>query len=174
MDRSLTPLEKVYAAPAALPRPLEEDAAEIARREKIREVAQMRARGAKLLGLSFAGFGLAIVVGGLGGGGLATFVVIAASFLAAGGTIQALVALAKGASVSAGTGAAAWSISLAAANLFMTLMGLFAAWLSTMTFTRGRQIRSFGKILPPRGRARRPGRISAARRRDRGRRASSR
>lgn len=154
MDRSLTPLDKVYAAPdpvahGAPPRPLEEDPAEVARQEKLREVVQMRARGAKLLGLSFAGFGLAIVVGALGGGGLATFVVIAASFLAAGGTIQALVALTKGASVSAGAGAAAWSISLAAANLFMTLMGLFAAWLSTMTFTRGRQIRSFGKILLP-------------------------
>jgi hypothetical protein len=31
----------------------------------------------------------------------------------------------------------------------MTMLGLFTAWLSTMTFTRGRQIRSFGKILLP-------------------------
>ena len=151
MDRPLASLDKVYAAPetAAVPRPIEEDQAEVAQREKIDAAIAIRARGAKLLGLSFAGFGLAIAVGMLGGARLTAPIVLAASALAAAGAGHAVIALVKGASASAGIGTAAWSLSLAAANLFMTLMGFFAAWLSTMTFTRGRQIRSFGRILLP-------------------------
>jgi hypothetical protein len=72
-----------------------------------------------------------------------------AAALAVAGAGHSIVALVKGIGVAAGPGAAAWSITLAGANLFMTFLGLVTAWLSTMTFTRGRQIRSFGKILLP-------------------------
>jgi hypothetical protein len=41
------------------------------------------------------------------------------------------------------------ALALVLGNLFMTGLGAFAALISTMTFTRGRQIRSAGKILLP-------------------------
>jgi hypothetical protein len=46
-------------------------------------------------------------------------------------------------------GAIALTLFAIVSNLGMSLVGLFVAWLSTWTFTRGRQLRRFGKILLP-------------------------
>lgn len=153
MDAPLSPLDRVYAAPGAEP----EAAEEKERAAKVEAARGVRTRSAKLLGLSVAAFGLSILLLGItsGRGSPAALVLLVAAALGVAGAGHSIIALVKGVSAAAGPGAAAWSITLAGANLFMTLLGLLTAWLSTMTFTRGRQIRSFGKILLPPVEARR-------------------
>jgi len=108
--------------------------------------ATLRKRSAALLGISI----LAAV-----GGGMLAAVTDSRVLLFVAGTGAAVAAL-----VGAGMGfvAAARSrdalgiggaLLAALANLGMTGVGLLVAFFSTMTFTRGRQLRRFGKVLLP-------------------------
>jgi len=51
------------------------------------------------------------------------------------------------------SGSSAWLVAggllAASLNLGLMALGAFAAWLSTVEFTRGRQLRSFGRVLLP-------------------------
>lgn len=132
-------LDRVYAAPDTSP---EIDA--LAARTA---ASKLRGRAAILLGLSIASFAVgAVFIGGSRSFGV---VFLVAGALAAAGAAHGVVALLKGVSGSAGALAAFGSFGLGAANVFMALLGALTAYLSTMTFTRGRQIRSFGRILLP-------------------------
>ncbi|CAN5924188.1 hypothetical protein BH11MYX4_BH11MYX4_59440 [soil metagenome] len=113
-------------------------------------LAALRVRSAKLLGASTATFALSIGVlfltNGARAGGL---VFLVAAGLAAVGAGYGVAAVARGASAGVGAGGILTALGLTAVNLGMTGLGALAAFLSTMAFTRGRQIRSLGKILLP-------------------------
>jgi hypothetical protein len=132
-------LDQVYAAPHS-----ESLAGRTA------SAARLRSRAAKLLGASAAGFALSVgicVLTTSGKPGAIFF--LGSAILAAVGAGHAVVALFKGVGVGAGAGVAASALGLALVNLGMSGVGALAAFVSTLTFTRGRQIRSFGKILLP-------------------------
>lgn len=132
-------LDQVYAAPQS-------DSLAVA----AGSAAKLRSRAGKLLLASFAVFGASIAVMALASSvkpGVIFFLV--GALLAAIGAGYGLAALVKGIGASAGGSVAATALGLMAVNVAMSCIGAFAAILSTMTFSRGRQIRSFGKILLP-------------------------
>jgi hypothetical protein len=116
------------------------------------EVARLRHR-------SLAAFGIAVlflVCGGLVCAALDTrravlVVGLGAAAIASYGAVAGLVSLVRSYRTAPATsaGAVVLSVLAMAANAGMGLVGIFIAWLSTMTFTRGRQLRRFGKILLP-------------------------
>lgn len=136
-------LDKVYAPPdSMLADALGEDAAA--------KAAAHRRWAGRLLLASAVGFGLSIaamVVSQSAAPGTVLFLVSAlVAFAGAGSSVAALTKGLAAAPGSKGLGVAA---ALIIGNVFMTGLGAFAALLSTLTFTRGRQIRSGGKILLP-------------------------
>jgi hypothetical protein len=140
MEHSQANLDPVYAAPGSLP-----DVPDLAA-----EAARLRARGAKLLLGSVAGFALSIAaMAATSSAGVGTVVLLGSTLVAFAGAAHSVAALTKGLGAATGTSGVASAVALLFGNLFMTGLGAFAALLSTMTFTRGRQIRSAGKILLP-------------------------
>lgn len=111
--------------------------------------ARLRARGAKLLGGSVVGFGLTVLAMMMvTQSKVVTGLFLLSSLVALTGAGHCVAALVNGLRIVPAAGIAS-AVGLGFANLFMTGLGAFAALLSTMTFTRGRQIRSGGKILLP-------------------------
>jgi hypothetical protein len=133
-------LDHVYAAP---------DAAS-ARSEVVASAARLRSRAAKLLLASVAGFVLSIVVSvavrSSAVGSLAFLLAALCGMVGAGHGVAAFV---KGLGAGPGGTGVLASVSLTFGNLFMGGLGALSALLSTMAFTRGRQIRSVGRILLP-------------------------
>jgi hypothetical protein len=112
--------------------------------------AKLRTRAAKLLGASVLGFALSIGVAfAAKGGGLAALFFLGSAIVALVGAGHGVVAFFRGLDASAGGGAAASALGLTFVNLVMSGLGALTALVSTISFTRGRQIRSFGKILLP-------------------------
>jgi len=108
----------------------------------------LRRRAAKLLLVSVVGFGVAFAVMLVApSSSIPALLFVLSALTSATGAGHALYALAKGVTVSAGTGAALSALGIAATNVFMMALGAITALLSTMSFTRGRQIRAFGRIL---------------------------
>jgi hypothetical protein len=133
-------LDHVYAAPDALPSAGSAAAA----------AAKLRSRAAKLLGASVVAFVLSIgasVATSSGTAGSLVFLVAAVFGLAGAG--HGIAALVKGLGAAPGATGALAAVSLTFGNLFMMGLGALSAMLSTMSFTRGRQIRSAGRILLP-------------------------
>jgi hypothetical protein len=136
--------DQVYAPPASAAH--EPSLPEIA----AAQAATLRARGAKLLLASVAGFGFSIVAMALtNSGGPGAIIFLGAALVAFVGAGHSVAALTKGLAATPGATGIGSAVALVLGNLFMTGLGAFAALLSTMTFTRGRQIRSAGKILLP-------------------------
>ena len=137
------PLDTVYAAPGSPP-------LDAVRASASEQAAKLRARASKLLLLSLAGFGVSIVAMAVtGSAGLGTFLFLGSALVALAGAGHSVAALTTGLGAGPGGPGVASAVGLVFGNLFMTGLGAFAALLSTMTFTRGRQIRSRGKILLP-------------------------
>ncbi|MDB4935419.1 MAG: hypothetical protein JWP87_2391 [Labilithrix sp.] len=112
--------------------------------------AKLRRRGAKLLVGSAVGFGLSFVaMMATSAAAPGTVVFLVATVLGMAGAGHSIAALVKGLAAGPGATGTASAVALTFGNLFMTGLGAFAAFLSTVTFTRGRQIRSAGKILLP-------------------------
>jgi hypothetical protein len=132
-------LDHVYAAPGALP----------SRAAAATAAARLRTRAGKFLAASVAGFaiafGVAVVAPPIGS---LTFLVAAAVAMVGAG--HGIAALVKGLGAAPGATGALAAVSLTFANLFMIGFGALSAVVSTMAFTRGRQIRSAGRILLPR------------------------
>lgn len=134
-------LDHVYAAPGARP--------SIAQSAAAASAARLRGRAGKLLAASAAGFVIAFGV---------AFVVPSFAplgFLAAGavglvGAGHGIAAVVKGLGAGPGATGALTAVTLTFGNLFMMGFGAVSALVSTMAFTRGRQIRSAGRILLPR------------------------
>ena len=139
MAQPYSGLDHVYAAPGEAPSEIAAAAA-----------AKLRKRGAQLFGASLLG-----VVASFGAAVLAnsplpaTFGCLASSLVALVGVGHSVAAIVKGFSAGSGSAGVLGAVGLGLANLFMTGLGAFIALLSTVTFTRGRQIRSSGKILLP-------------------------
>jgi len=111
---------------------------------------QMRRRAAWALAGSVVAFGLSVLAASVvGRSGVAPLLFLGAAGVAVVGSGLSIAALAKGVGAAAGTKPALGAVALGLANLFMMVLGAFSALLSTMAFTRGRQIRVFGKILLP-------------------------
>ena len=112
--------------------------------------ARLRSRAAKLLGASVAGFvlsiGLAVATSSGSVGSLAFLVAALLGLVGAGHGIAALV---KGLGAAKGATGTLAAVGLTFGNLFMMGFGALSALVSTMAFTRGRQIRSAGRILLP-------------------------
>lgn len=133
-------LDHLYAPPRAVS--LDEERRKKA--ERLRKVAWILA-GASL-GLFVLGFGaLAADVRIAAGASFAT-----AALLGLGGAFTAGAALIVGVGASAGPSAAALSVVAGGVNVVMTLVGALIALFATMSFSRGRQLRSFGNVLLPR------------------------
>jgi hypothetical protein len=133
-------LDHVYAAPDAARAPS----------AAVASAARLRSRAAKLLLASVAGFVLSIVVGvGMRSSSVPSLAFLLAALCGMVGAGHGVAAFVKGlGAVPGGTGVLA-SVSLTFGNLFMVGLGALSALLSTMAFTRGRQIRSVGRILLP-------------------------
>ncbi|MBX3185503.1 MAG: ferritin-like domain-containing protein [Labilithrix sp.] len=130
----------LYAAPEAASRALPTHAA----------ARVKRARAAMLFGVAIACFIVAFVaIAVTGVTAIGTVLFGASAIIALAGAGHAVVGLVEGVSASAGAKSAGAAVGLAVINAGMTLLGAASALLSTMTFTRGRQIRSAGRILLP-------------------------
>jgi hypothetical protein len=115
-------------------------------------VSRLRHRSLAAVGIAI----LSLVLGGIGcavidsrRAGIVVGLVSAA--IALYGVGSGLVSFARSFRTAPATSAGSIALSVFAvlANIGMGLVGLFVAWLSTMTFTRGRQLRRFGKVLLP-------------------------
>ena len=136
-------LDEVYAAPASRP-------ADEVRLKAAAQAAKLRTRASRLLLLSLAGFGVSIVATVVTGvAGLGTVLFLGSALVALAGAGHGIAALTTGLGAAPGGVGIASAVGLVFGNLFMTGLGAFAALLSTLTFTRGRQIRSRGRILLP-------------------------
>ncbi len=132
-------LDQTYAAPRAAALSPETAVTRLRRRAGL-----LLAGSAALFALTF---GAMVATNSAKPGALAFLV---AAGVAAVGAGYRVVAVVKGAGAGLGASAALGSVALSALNVGMTLLGLVSAFISTMSFTRGRQIRFFGKIpLPP-------------------------
>jgi hypothetical protein len=108
--------------------------------------ASLNKRAATLFGCAVLGLLGSIVIGGATTPKVAVLPLGATAFIAIAGAVHAGAAAAKGGKTLSILGA----LTLAMMNAGMAVIGLFGAWISTVTFTRGRQIRRLGKIvLPP-------------------------
>jgi hypothetical protein len=135
-------LDKVYAPPGSVP---EADAARASA-----QATALRARASKLLLVSVGGFVVSFALMAVfNSAGIGTVLFLGSALVAFAGAGHSIAALTKGLGATPGATGAASAVALVFGNLFMTGLGAFAALLSTMTFTRGRQIRSAGKILLP-------------------------
>lgn len=131
-------LDHVYAAPRA------------AGAEEGTAAARLRRRSAALLGLAFGVLAGSVALGAVVGSTKVTVLGgLLAALLAFGGAGYSVAAVVKGAAAAQGALGIAGSVGVGLVNLFMTAVGLLTAFVSTMTFTRGRQIRSGGRILLP-------------------------
>ena len=136
-------LDSVHAAPGS-------PSADAVRLNAATRAAKLRARASKLLLFSLAGFGLSIVAMAVtSSAGLGTILFLGSALVALAGAGHSVAALTTGLGAAPGGVGIASAVGLVFGNLFMTGLGAFAALLSTMTFTRGRQIRSRGRILLP-------------------------
>jgi hypothetical protein len=114
--------------------------------ERARAAAALRKRSAILFGVSLLGLvGSGIIAAATSGTTVALLPFGATACVAVAGAVHAVAATARGGKP---LGILA-SISLVLMNLGMGVLGLFGAWVSTITFTRGRQIRRLGKIMLP-------------------------
>jgi hypothetical protein len=130
------PLDNAYSAPASALTP----AAPIA-------AARLRKASALLLAASVVFFGLAIGLATMGTRLPGTLAFVGSTVLALAGAWAGAAAGLRG--VRSGTGGVLKSVALVFGNVMMTGLGAVAALLSTVSFTRGRQIRSAGKVLLP-------------------------
>lgn len=119
---------------------------------KSTEVARLRNRSVAIVGISM----LFLVGGGLACAAIDTSRAVLAvglgtAAIALYGAGAGFVSLVRSFRSEPTTSAGAIVLSLfaIAANVGMSLVGVLVAWLSTMTFTRGRQLRRFGKVLLP-------------------------
>ena len=115
-------------------------------------IARLRIRSVAVVGISI----LFLVLGGMAAAALDTSrAVLVVGLLTAAvslyGAGAGLVSLIRSCRSQPETSAGPILLSLFAtcANVGMSLVGVLVAWLSTMTFTRGRQLRRFGKVLLP-------------------------
>jgi hypothetical protein len=138
-------LDHVYAAPAD---PADAFAAEL-RAAATKAAADLRKRAAKLLVASVVGFALTLSLAFATRSPLPLLLLLGAALVALAGAGHAVAALIKGAGAAPGAKGIASAVALTFGNLFMAALGVVGALVSTMAFTRGRQIRSFGKILLP-------------------------
>lgn len=132
-------LDHLYAAPGTL------WAAEAAA-----SGAKLRGRAAKLLAGSALAFSGA--VGGMmvtGSPAPGTLFFLGGTLLGLAGAGHGVAAIVAGMRAAPGATGLVAAVSLVLGNGMMTALGAVAALMSTMTFTRGRQIRSAGKILLP-------------------------
>lgn len=116
------------------------------------KVARLRNRSLAVIGISM----VFLVLGGIACAAIDSRHAVLAVGLLTGaialyGTGAGLVSLVRSFRTAPSTSAGSIVLSIFAviANLGMSLIGLLVAWLSTMTFTRGRQLRRFGKVLLP-------------------------
>lgn len=132
-------LARVYAPPAAAePSPAAANTA-----------AKLRARAAKLLAGSTCAFAAAIgAMAVTDSSRAATVIFTVAALVGLAGVGHSIAAVVKGFSVTSGASLAG-AVMVGLGNVFMTGLGALTALLSTITFTRGRQIRVRGKILLP-------------------------
>src|SRR5438552_893054 len=128
-------LDGLYTAPRAHAEPT----------DRARVAASLRKRSAALFGFSLLGLLGSIVIGSLTNPSVALLPLGATVCIALAGAVHAIASITKSRKPLAILGSA----SLAMMNLSMAAAGAFAAWLSTITFTRGRQMRRLGKILLP-------------------------
>ena len=133
---SLDALDALYAGPTQI----DEKAKALA------DVRRLRQRGGILLAISMGGCVLGAVVAAVAGP-FGAVVCLGVTLVALVGAGYSFVAFTK--ATAAGTAGAATSLLLGLGNLAMSGVGLVGAMVSTMAFTRGRQIRRFGKILLP-------------------------
>lgn len=146
------PAPAAPAAPAAPPAPQALPAPELepGLHERRLSANRMRRRAAWMLGASVASFALSVALLSVSDRttvGPPLFLGVALAAL--GGFVLSLAALARGVAAAAGTKPALGAVALAFANVFMVVLGAFSALVSSMSFTRGRQIRVFGRILLP-------------------------
>lgn len=133
-----SPLDHIYAAP----RTASPQAASVSLR--------YRKRSSILLAVSLAGFlGTLLLAVLTMAAPVATLGGVVSAVLGLVGAGYSIAAVVTGAGASQGTAGMLASIGIGVGNLFMTGLGLLTAFLSTITFTRGRQIRSGGTILLP-------------------------
>jgi len=116
-----------------------------------RSAAKLRSRAAWLLGASVVAWVITIAMLSLvdvpkAVGGILFY---GSALLAVVGAGCGVVALFKGIGAGAGAGAVASALALTFVSVAMSCVGALSALLSTMSFTRGRQIRSLGRILLP-------------------------
>ena len=133
-----TSLDQAYAAPHAAILAVEPAA------------TRLRARSGRLFLLAIAVFAASLVFMAVAKGprvGALLFGVSAG--IAALGAGYGAAAFVKGVSGGLGAGAALHAVLFGGLNVGMMLVGSVAAIFSTGAFTRGRQIRSFGKIQLP-------------------------
>lgn len=135
-------LDHVYAAPVASPLPSPSSSVS-------GEAAQLRRRSAKLLGASVAVVVVALVLAAATSGAVGSIVFLVAATCGLIGGGYGILAFVKGLGAAPGATGTVASVFLTLGNLFMMVFGAFSALLSTMAFTRGRQIRSAGRILLP-------------------------
>ena len=108
---------------------------------------RLRRRSGLLVLAAVVGFGIAVVLFFLGLTAPAILVLLVLALLSVLGAGYAALALAKGASL--GAGAAITSSALLIGHGVMTCLGMAIALLSSMAFSRGRQIRVRGRIMLP-------------------------
>jgi hypothetical protein len=101
------------------------------------------------LGAGVAVFAMAVVVAmASSNSGLGTLGLLVAALVSAVGTVRSVLALAHALrSPKRAPWVVAGGVVAAVANLGMAALGALAAFLSTVTFSRGRQLRSFGRVL---------------------------
>lgn len=113
---------------------------------KVASARTTRKRAASMVIAAMIGAVLGVIALGLDStfAGVFFFLVMLVGFAAA---VVGLVSLAEGASGRAGRRAGLASVGVALAGVFMSGVGMVGAFFSTMAFSRGRQLRSRGRVL---------------------------
>jgi hypothetical protein len=136
-------LDAIYAAPAA-------PAPRVGSPQALASARRLRKRSAVLLGVAAAGYAGSLgLASATSSAPVVTLGALAATALALAGAGYGVAAVVVGVGASQGAAGLLGAVGLGLGNLFMTGLGALTALLSTMTFTRGRQIRSGGKVLLP-------------------------
>lgn len=137
-------LDRVYAAP----RGSREDGGAADRGvAESRAAAVLRTRASKLLLGSVGGTALSVCLVLVTRSPLPLLLLLPSALLGLAGAGHGIAALIKGAGAAPGARGIAAAAGLTLGNLLMAGVGLVGALVSTMSFTRGRQIRSFGTVL---------------------------
>jgi len=151
--RSPETLDHIYAAPSPAPAPAPASVAAVLASEAAAAAvaaARLRVRAAKLLGASVAAFFVSIgVAAALPRSSLAALPFLVVAGVAFTGAGYGATAFVKGLGAASGATGLLTAVTVTLANLFMMALGALSALLTTITFTRGRQIRSVGRILLP-------------------------